>query len=114
MKAHTTFSIVTAATVAIVSVEAGATDHVREYERTATVQAADLDLARERDARVLYDRIRYAARALCAAEEARFDVRKTTRRRRCMEDAIETAVERADAPLLMAVHLQQSEQLARL
>ena len=84
------------------------------YHRTATVHVADLDLTRERDARIVYERIEYAARAICTANELSFDTKKRVERRRCIEGAVASAVQSANAPLLSAIHLQRREQLARL
>src|SRR5215471_7291006 len=81
-------------------------DHVR----SATVYAADLDLTRESDAQVLYQRIEDAAQSLCMTELT-FDTK--THRRQCVESAIDRAIDRANAPQLSAIH-SQSERVARL
>jgi len=93
---------------------ASAESKVRVRERTATVRVADLDLTRERDARVLYERIGYAARAVCRADEFSFDAFKGLHRRDCLQTTIADAVAQADAPLLTAIYLQQREQVAQL
>jgi UrcA family protein len=84
------------------------------YPRSAIVYVADLDLTQEPDARTLYRRIAYAARSLCTAGAVSFDPQKQRHWRDCVSTAVGDAVERANAPLLMAIHLQRSEQLARL
>src|SRR5262245_52148356 len=103
---------VTLSFLATTEVSADPQVHIRQ--RSATVRVADLDLAREGDARILYERIGHAARAVCRADELSFDSRKGLHRRQCVEAAIAKAVDSADAPLLTAIHLQQREQVARL
>ncbi len=114
MNTFKTLSSIGAAVCGVMVAGAAAAEPITQTGRTAIVQAADLDLARERDVRVLYDRIRYAAHSLCVSEESAFDVRKATRRRRCVQDAIESAIERTNKPLLLAVHLQESARIAQL
>lgn len=97
-----------------VMAEASAAPRIPSHERSATVYVADLDLAEERDAHLLYERIDYAARSICAAEEMSFDVKKRLHWRQCVDAAIADAVDRANAPVLTAVHLQRRERLARL
>lgn len=93
---------------------AAAGPRAHSHQRVATVFVGDLDLAVERDARALYERIGYAARSICTAEVLSFDARRALNRRQCIEKAIADAVGRAGAPLVMAIHLQQREQVARL
>ena len=114
MSTFKTFGFIGAAVFGVMAAENAAAERLTQHERTAIVQAADLDLTRERDVRVLYDRIRYAAHSLCLSEESAFDVRKATRRRRCVQNAIDAAIERTNTPLLTAVHLQQSARMAQL
>ena len=98
----------------ILAVQTATAERGFEHERTAAVRAADLDLTREGDARELYDRIRSAARRLCMTQESTFDTRKVSRRRSCIRAAVDGAIERADVPMLTAVHLEQSTRLAQL
>jgi len=114
MKTFSAFRLVSATLVAATAVAASAEPQIPHFERNATVYVADLDLASERDARVLYERISYAARSICAADELSFDVKKRLHQRTCVETAVADAVDRANAPLLTAIHLQRREQLARL
>jgi UrcA family protein len=93
---------------------ATAEPRISHYERTATVYVADLDLASQADAQALYERIGHAARSICTADELSFDVQKRRHWRECVETAVERAVDRANAALLMAIHLQQREQVATL
>ena len=93
---------------------AAAAEAPASYQRSASVYVADLDLARVADAYVLYERIDYAARSICAADELSFDVKKRRHWRECVESAVTGAVNRANAPVLTAIHLQRREQLARL
>ena len=106
MKALKTFGVAGAIIFGILTAQTAAAERGLGYERTITVRA-DLDLSREADARELYDRIRSAARRLCVAEESSLDPRKASRRRSCIRAAVDAAIERADVPLLTAVHLQQ-------
>lgn len=114
MKALKTLGVAGAIIFGILTAQTAAAERGFRYERTATVRAVDLDLSREADARELYDRIRSAARRLCVAEESSFDPRKASRRRSCIRAAVDAAIERADVPLLTAVHRQQPPRLAKL
>ena len=70
MKTFTTLGFIGSAVLAIASAAQASerpggganVDHVRR----AFVYVADLDLGREPDAQVLYERIRYAARTICS------------------------------------------------
>ena len=69
----------------------GAREGVFRAERNAFVYIADLDLTRFADAQTLYERIRYAARTICTADELSFDAEralhafvKTTRQVGCI------------------------------
>ena len=106
------FLAVAFSTLAAAPAEADA--KIETYERNASVYVADLDLATERDAYVLYERIGYAARAICAADELSFETQRRPHWRQCVAAAIDNAVDRAGAPLLTAVHLQRRDSLARL
>lgn len=114
MNAHKTLGIAGAIIFGILTAQTAAAERAFRYERATTVRAADLDLSREADARELYDRIRSAARKLCVAEESSLHPRKMSRRRSCIREAVDLAIERADVPLLTAVHLEQSLRLAKL
>jgi UrcA family protein len=115
MKTFTTIASIGAALVAIASATAQAGHpQIRSYQRNATVYVADLDLTRRPDADVLYERIGHAARSICATDELSFDTKKRRHWRQCAEAAIADAVDRVNAPLLTAIHLQQRAQLARL
>jgi UrcA family protein len=98
----------------LVVAKASAASDIPRHERNATVYAGDLDLATERDARVLYERIDYAARSICAAEEQSFDSKTRPHARQCVEAAIAAAVGRANALVLTAIHLQRRGRLAGL
>ncbi|RPI63781.1 MAG: UrcA family protein [Lysobacterales bacterium] len=98
----------------LVMAKASAASDIPRHERKATVYVGDLDLATERDARVLYERIDYAARSICAAEDRSFDSKKRPHGRQCVEAAITDAVERANALVLTAIHLQRRGRLAGL
>jgi UrcA family protein len=118
MKTFTTLGFIGSAVLAVASVAQASerpggganVDHVRR----AFVYVADLDLGREPDAQVLYERIRYAARTICSTEEPSFDAQKRQHWQECVKSAVDDAVEQTDSLLLTAVHLQQREQLATL
>jgi len=114
MKTFTASCFVAFALSILSTADASADPQVRVSQRSAIVRVADLDLTREPDARVLYQRIGRAARAVCRADEFSADPRKGLHSRQCREAAISDAVARADAPLLTAIHLQEREQVARL
>lgn len=96
------------------SAEIGPRKGAFHAERNAYVRIADLDLSRAADAQTLYERIRYAARTICTDDELSFDVKRVLHWQQCVHSAVDDAVERANAPLLTAIHLQQRAQLARL
>lgn len=114
MKTRKTLGVAGAILFGILTAQTAAAERSLGHVRTATVRAADLDLSREADALELYDRIRSAARKLCVAEESSLHPRKMSRRRSCIREAVDLAIERADVPLLTAVHLEQSLRLAKL
>ena len=114
MKSLTASRFVGVALAAVAAAPVSAEPRNESYQRYATVYVADLDLGREPDARVLYERIDYAARSICTPDELSFAVRKQVHWRRCVEVAIANAVDRANAPLLTAIHSYRREQLARL
>jgi UrcA family protein len=113
MKTFTASCFVAVAS-SIFAAAASAEPQIRQHPRSATIYVADLDLADRRDARVLYERIGYAARAVCAADELSFDTKKHSHRRRCVDSAVAAAVDRANAPLVTAIHEERRERLARL
>jgi UrcA family protein len=76
---------------------------------TRTVKAWDLDLAKSTDVQTLYRRLQEAASELCSEEAKRN--RLSTRLRapqgwteRCVQEAVDTAVNDADHPRLVAAH----------
>jgi len=113
MKTRKTLGVAGAILFGILTAQTAAAERSLGHVRTATVRAADLDLSREADALELYDRIRSAALRLCVAEESSADPRKASRRRSCIQAAVDAAVERANVPLLSAVHRQQPLRLAK-
>lgn len=103
-----------AAALSTCVVATAAAEPSERYQRSARVFAGDLNLGNEHDARVLYERIGYAARSICRAEVLSFDPKRQRTRRACVERAIGNAVDRAGAPLLTAIHLLERQQVARL
>jgi UrcA family protein len=77
------------------------------------VESRDLDLSRFADVEALYGRIRSAARSVCRADRASWDVKRVLHARLCVEDAIESAIAQADQPLLTTVHRAFQERLAQ-
>ena len=67
------------------------------------VRFADLDLTRSEGAAVLYQRVRAAAKTVCASLEAR-DLASQIRFRDCLETAIGSAVAKVDQPTLTAYY----------
>jgi UrcA family protein len=67
------------------------------------VQFSDLDLTHPQGIAVLYGRISYAAKTVCAPFEGR-DLRSFAAAQRCHRDAISAAVARVDRPALTAYH----------
>jgi UrcA family protein len=68
-----------------------------------TVPIQGLDLSQPTDAAVLYQRLRNAARQVCA-ENGRRDMAARRDARRCEETALENAVRRVDKPRVTAAH----------
>jgi UrcA family protein len=74
-------------------------------ETSTRVRADDLDLAKPEDVRLLYGRIRAAARSLCEVEHsAAWDIKRIRHQRECFEQAVDQAVARANEPALAALH----------
>ena len=80
--------------------------------RETTVDTAGLDPSRLADAQTLYSRIRSAAHSVCRAEKAAWDGKAVHHQRQCVEEAVATAVARANQPLLTAVHRAGGERVA--
>jgi UrcA family protein len=118
MKPFKTLCFIGATLLVVASTTQASERHLRgigvDQTRRAFVYVADLDLDRRTDAQTLYERIRYAARTICSTDELSFDAQKRRHWRECVESAIDDAIEQVNAPLLMALHLQQREQLATL
>jgi UrcA family protein len=70
------------------------------------VPFADLDLTRSEGAAVLYQRIRAAAKRVCASLDAR-DLASQMRFRGCVETAMGSAVAKVDRPALTAYYRAQ-------
>jgi UrcA family protein len=80
---------------------------------TQAVRSADLDLSKAEDVATLYSRIRHAARSLCTTEHsAPWDVKRTLRRRECIERGVELAVAQANQPALTALHRGAADSVA--
>ncbi|HEX3837198.1 MAG TPA: UrcA family protein [Steroidobacteraceae bacterium] len=71
--------------------------------RTATVNYADLDLAKSAGLSALLVRIRAAATTVCSPQPQANDLPGSTDYRRCMSDAVNTAVTNVNNPGLKAM-----------
>jgi UrcA family protein len=110
MKTFTTLGLIATIAAAAATANAGESS---AYARTATVYVADLDLSKTADAHVLYERITYAAWAVCTEDEPlAFEGRRQWRE--CVTTAVADAVASADAPLLTAVHSERGAFVASL
>jgi UrcA family protein len=94
-------------------------DEIRDFGRPTQarqpVDASDLDLSKAEDAQALYERIRGAAHRVCQRLYGNTHyVQRARNSRECVETAVESAVGRANQPLLTAIHEGAKEQLARL
>jgi UrcA family protein len=74
---------------------------------TAVVRYADLNLDTVRGVQTLYGRIRAAAREVCAPYQSDSSLLPSPAWRLCVTQAVETAVQRVDRPLLTAYHRRQ-------
>lgn len=68
-----------------------------------TVNYADLDISRPAGAQALYNRIKHAARSVCAPLESQ-QLRRMALWRECYEQAVANAVATIDRPALTALH----------
>jgi UrcA family protein len=68
-----------------------------------TVRYQDLDVQQPKDATVLYQRLRNAARQACLATGSR-DLAVRSEEQRCVRAALERAVRSVDKPLVTAAH----------
>ena len=68
-----------------------------------TVSYGDLDLSSPAGAQVLYQRIKGAARTVCAPLESK-QLKVQALWRACFEEAVANAVSKVDRPMLTAVH----------
>ncbi|MET0659781.1 MAG: UrcA family protein [Steroidobacteraceae bacterium] len=87
--------------LALGSLAASAGDTSQPLQRA--VRYGDLDLTHEADAKVLYRRIRTAAKEVCPDIEER-SIASQIRQRACVRGAVENAVQNVNAPLLSALH----------
>jgi UrcA family protein len=71
--------------------------------RTATVSYADLDLAKSAGLSALLVRIRAAATTVCSPQPEVNDLPGSTDYKRCMSDAVNTAVMKVNNPGLKAM-----------
>jgi UrcA family protein len=75
-------------------------------ESAVTVDFADLNVAAPAGARILYTRIRSAAKEVCGPSFAIGDARRSRQWRECYDKAVDTAVLQVDRPMLSALHGQ--------
>lgn len=100
------------ATVAF-AVPAFAADSVSLDEpATRAVSYGDLDLGSREGVQSLYGRLRYAARVVCTVHEGQ-RIEQRMAHRRCMNDALATAVREVDDPGLTAYAMRRDESKVR-
>ena len=75
---------------------------------TMAVSYADLDLATESGARILFERIEVAADEVCPAVPDIRDLNRVATHSRCVREAIARAVQQVDSPRLAAVFSAES------
>jgi UrcA family protein len=79
--------------------------------KSVKVLISDLNLSRPADAQVLYRRLRIAASAVCGEVDHR-DLTRVSVWNQCYRHALQGAVDSLDAPVLLAVHRQMTNQEA--
>ena len=72
---------------------------------------AELDLTRERGARVLVGRIKQAAHTFCGPEPRPVSLGEYQRYRACVQETAGAAVRRVNAPLVTAVYQGDGERI---
>ena len=72
--------------------------------RSVTVHFSDLDLAKRKDSKLLYIRLKDAAEDVCGDEFETMDLAVRFEIRQCEQQAIESAVARVDRPLLTTLY----------
>jgi UrcA family protein len=89
--------------VAILGAAPAVADTTAEEVRTTTVNFADLNLSTAAGARVLYARLKAAAREVCD-NNGELDLRSKLAARQCRKAALERSVSEAAQPMLTALH----------
>lgn len=72
------------------------------------VKFDDLDLSRKAGAQTLYDRLRSAARRVCAADHSSALIPLIRSENRCFAESLQRAVEDIDNQILTALHEQRT------
>lgn len=90
------------------SASALAAPHRSDRLATRTVRVSDLDLSTAVGARTLYERISWAARAVCAESAALPEMRE------CRSRLIEDTVRSVGSPLLSSLHRSTAEGVAEV
>jgi len=80
--------------------------------REVAVSYGDLDLTRDQGVAVLYDRLRAAARVVCAPLEAP-DLERRALHARCVQQALDGVVAGSANPRLVALHAARAGQSGR-
>lgn len=93
--------LLAAAAALFAALPAAAAPATDDAPRTV-VRTDDLDLTRDRGVRILYQRIQFAAQALCPASAR--DPARASRASVCRAAVIDRAVAGAGVPRLMALH----------
>jgi UrcA family protein len=82
---------------------------------SSTVPSSDLDVSGPEDLQVLYTRIRTAASRVCRQEHGNWwNVERTRHTRRCIETAVDNAVNAANHSRLTALHRGATQRVADL
>jgi UrcA family protein len=97
MRRVTTTILLAALAPSAVQISQAATTEVVQLSRK--VEYADLDLSQMNGAKVLYQRLRGAARLVCAPLEGR-DLQQDRLHSTCVHDAIASSVAQVNKPLL--------------
>jgi len=78
---------------------------------TVTVSSGGLDLGRGDDARAMLARLTRAASAVCGGKPGPADLDKTSNYRACMQEALDGAVARLGAPLIVDLYRDQGHSM---
>ncbi len=78
--------------------------------KSIAVSYADLDLSNAADARLLYTRIRWAARKVCTLDGEMGHVAQSREHAQCVQRAVDQAVMAVNNPVLVAMYRGKNNQ----